>query len=78
MSHDDYVDEPVKESEVVAITCVDREVVRHRDRGNEKFYSACSPGLSTGGERPPVVDIYEKPAAPPQKPAKPERIRPAN
>jgi hypothetical protein len=30
-------------------------------------------GLSTDGERPPVVDIYEKPAAPPQKPAKPEK-----
>jgi ankyrin repeat protein len=25
-------------------------------------------GLSTAGERPPIVDIYEKPAAPPQKP----------
>src|SRR3989441_9726793 len=30
-------------------------------------------GLSTDGDRPPVVDIYEKPAAPPQKPAKPEK-----
>jgi ankyrin repeat protein len=29
-------------------------------------------GLSTAGERPPIVDIYEKPAAPPQKPVKPE------
>ena len=25
-------------------------------------------GLSTDGQRPPIVDIYEKPAAPPQKP----------
>ncbi len=30
-------------------------------------------GLSTDGQRPPVVDIYEKPAAPPQKPVKPEK-----
>jgi len=30
-------------------------------------------GLSTGGQRPPVVDIYEKPAAPPQKPVKPNK-----
>ncbi len=30
-------------------------------------------GLSTDGERPPVVDIYEKPPAPPQKPPKPEK-----
>jgi ankyrin repeat protein len=30
-------------------------------------------GLSTDGKRPAVVDIYEKPAAPPQKPAKPEK-----
>ena len=30
-------------------------------------------GLSTAGERPPVVDIYAKPAEPPQKPAKPEK-----
>jgi uncharacterized protein len=30
-------------------------------------------GLSTDGERPAIVDIYEKPAAPPQKPAKPEK-----
>jgi uncharacterized protein len=30
-------------------------------------------GLSTGGQRPAVVDIYEKPAAPPQKPVKPDK-----
>ncbi len=30
-------------------------------------------GLPTDGKRPPVVDIYEKPAAPPQKPVKPEK-----
>ena len=30
-------------------------------------------GLSTDGQRPPIVDIYEKPAAPPQKPVKPEK-----
>ena len=29
-------------------------------------------GLSTEGERPPIVDIYEKPAEPPQKPATPQ------
>jgi ankyrin repeat protein len=28
-------------------------------------------GLSTDGQRPPIVDIYEKPAAPPKKPEKP-------
>jgi len=27
-------------------------------------------GLSTDGKRPTVVDIYEKAAAPPQKPVK--------
>jgi len=30
-------------------------------------------GLSTGGPRPPVVDIYEKPATPAQKPVKPNK-----
>ena len=30
-------------------------------------------GLPTGGQRPPVRDIYEKPAEPPQKPVKPEK-----
>ena len=30
-------------------------------------------GLSTAGERPPVRDIYEKPADPPQKPAQPRK-----
>ena len=30
-------------------------------------------GLSTDGQRPAGVDIYEKPAAPPQKPVKPEK-----
>jgi ankyrin repeat protein len=30
-------------------------------------------GLSTEGERPAVVDIYEKPAEPPQKPVAPEK-----
>jgi ankyrin repeat protein len=30
-------------------------------------------GLSTEGQRPPIVDIYEKPAAPPKKPEKPEK-----
>src|SRR5262245_27385944 len=30
-------------------------------------------GLPTDGKRPTVVDIYEKPVAPPQKPAKPEK-----
>jgi len=30
-------------------------------------------GLSTAGPRPTVVDIYEKPAAPPQKPVTPNK-----
>jgi hypothetical protein len=30
-------------------------------------------GLSTDGQRPAIVDIYEKPAAPPKKPEKPEK-----
>jgi uncharacterized protein len=30
-------------------------------------------GLSTEGQRPAIVDIYEKPAAPPKKPVKPEK-----
>ena len=30
-------------------------------------------GLSTEGQRPRIVDIYEKPAEPPQKPDKPEK-----
>jgi len=30
-------------------------------------------GLSTEGERPPIVDIYEKAPEPPQKPAQPEK-----
>jgi uncharacterized protein len=30
-------------------------------------------GLSTEGKRPAIVDIYETPAAPPQKPAKPDK-----
>jgi len=30
-------------------------------------------GLSTDGTRPAVVDIYQTPAAPPQKPAKPDK-----
>ena len=30
-------------------------------------------GLSTEGQRPAIVDIYEKPAAPPKKPVEPEK-----
>jgi ankyrin repeat protein len=30
-------------------------------------------GLSTDGKRPEVIDIYQTPAAPPQKPAKPDK-----